>query len=125
MKRINFELTELEAKVKRLEGEKTSLYNDLYAQNAALEKAQNANKGYLSTIDDLNAQIAGMSMNPTPVGNRIDTSAQKTGNEGEGQSDYLDRLTAMENKMERLEEEARFQWIGNTVARENMRLRVG
>ncbi|ANK80135.1 MAG: MBL fold metallo-hydrolase [Rhizobiales bacterium NRL2] len=27
--------------------------------------------------------------------------------------------------MERLEEEARFQWIGNTVARENMRLRVG
>lgn len=27
--------------------------------------------------------------------------------------------------MERLEEEARYQWIGNTVARENMRLRVG
>ena len=27
--------------------------------------------------------------------------------------------------MERLEEEARYEWIGNTVARENMRLRVG
>lgn len=27
--------------------------------------------------------------------------------------------------MERLEEDARYEWIGNTVARENMRLRVG
>ena len=67
LKRANFEIEELRAKVARLEDEKTSLYNELMEANADQEKVKNSIKNYLATIDSLNQEIESLKANGTTV----------------------------------------------------------
>ncbi|MEZ4995656.1 MAG: helix-hairpin-helix domain-containing protein [Saprospiraceae bacterium] len=58
LQRVNYDLVEMTEKVDKLEEDKAKLYKDIFHANQEVEKQQATVRSYLTTIEDLNNQIA-------------------------------------------------------------------
>lgn len=58
LQRVNYDLVEMTEKVNQLEEDKAKLYKDVFQANQEVEKQQATVRSYLTTIEDLNTQIA-------------------------------------------------------------------
>ena len=107
---------DLANRIEILESEKRQLHTDLYNANEEVEKLNASTQSYAGTIDDLNNQIIGLKTKSNEYEAELEANAGASRNiDGEAaaqisemQNSYnstLDRLVALEAKLNHLDEE--------------------
>ncbi len=107
LKKSTFEREELEAKVQRLEADKTKLYREIHNINTELEENKAAGQAHLSNIAELENQILHLKQENDSQ-DKAAEEEEKINYVAQMQSDYnatRSRLELLEEKMARLEGE--------------------
>ncbi|MEL7020991.1 MAG: helix-hairpin-helix domain-containing protein [Bacteroidota bacterium] len=104
IQRANLELTQVKDRVSLLETEKGQLHTDLFTANEEIERLNGDNGNYSATIEDLHDQILGLKTRNQQL---LQNGGDHTDTLGVLNDDTaaLDRLDALEQKLDRLESE--------------------
>jgi predicted flap endonuclease-1-like 5' DNA nuclease/uncharacterized membrane-anchored protein YhcB (DUF1043 family) len=124
LQRVNYDLVEMTERVDALEQDKAKLYKDVFHANQEVERQQATVRSYLTTIEDLNNQIAELEyaqepedaadlntvQGETTSGDQADYivgSTPAVTQELSGEDAYLNRMERFEAKLAQLEAENR------------------
>lgn len=102
IQRAHLELTQSKDRIKILEAEKGQLHADLFGANEEIEKLTSTNNNYSASIEDLNDQILGLKTRNTQL---LEEGGDTTGLGIMSDDGALNRLDALEEKLNRLEAE--------------------
>lgn len=110
LQKASLERSELESKLQRLEQEKANLYSEVYNLTSELEQAQASSKTYVSTIEDLNGQLAALKNKNEQLVEQRELDDDAVDDMAQMQSVYnatRSRLEALEQKLNKVENDNR------------------